>query len=164
LGFLKGLFGRSPGDETGKLGSDWDPIRQMLFASQSLKEQVQRMRLNGQPGPLQSIADAYSLVVSGKKTEAIAALRSVLSAPQLETRRLLWVWSGLRELGELPDPKFAFEVLGVVLERPSNGAYDTLAAYMDGSARYLNFSGKVIILDAGSEGKRIVFGDGRFVV
>jgi hypothetical protein len=78
LGFLKGLFGRSPGDETGKLGSDWDPIRQMLFASQSLKEQVQRMRLNGQPGPLQSIADAYSLVVSGKKTEAIAALRSVL--------------------------------------------------------------------------------------
>jgi hypothetical protein len=58
------------------------------------------------------------------------------------------VWSGLRELGELPDPKFAFEVLGVVLERPSNGAYDTLAAYMDGSARYLNFSGKAIFWDA----------------
>jgi hypothetical protein len=148
LGFLKGLFGRSPGDEPGKLGSDGDPIRQMLFASQPLKEQVQRMRLNGQPSPHQSIADAYNFVVSGKKAEAIAVLRGVLSAPQLETRTLLWVWSGLRELGELPDPKFAFEVLGVVLERPSNGAYDTLAAYMDGSARYLNFSGKVIIWDA----------------
>jgi hypothetical protein len=112
LGFLKGLFGRSPGDEPGKLGSDGDPIRQRLFASQSLKEQVQRMRLNGQPGSLQSIADEYSLMVSGKKTEAIAVLRSVLTAPQLETRTLLWVWSALRELGEKQEPKFAFEVLG----------------------------------------------------
>jgi len=28
------------------------------------------------------------------------------------------------------------------------GAYDTLAAYQDGSARYLNFSGKAIFWDA----------------
>lgn len=148
MGFLKGLFGQSPGDEPGKLGSDGDPIRQMLFASQSLKEQVQRMQLNGQPGSLQSIADAYSLVVSGKKTEASVVLRSVLTAPQLETRTLLWAWSALRELGEKPEPKLAFEVLGVVLEIPSGGAYDTLAAYIDGSARYLNFSGKAIFWDA----------------
>jgi hypothetical protein len=38
--------------------------------------------------------------------------------------------------------------LGVVLEVPSGGAYDTLAAYADGSARYLNFSGKAIFWDA----------------
>jgi len=147
LGFLKGLFGRSPGNKSGKLGSDEDPIRQMLFASQLLKEQVQRMQLNGQPSPLQSIADAYKLVVCGKKAEAIAVLRGVLTAAQLETRTLLWVWSALRELGEKPEPKFAFEVLGVVLEVPSGGAYDTLAAYVDGSARYLNFSGRAIFWD-----------------
>jgi hypothetical protein len=82
----------------------------MLFASQSLKEQVQRMRLNGQPGSLQSMADAYSLVVSGKKTEASVVLRSVLTAPQLETRTLLWAWSALRELGEKPETKLAFEL------------------------------------------------------
>jgi hypothetical protein len=58
MGFLKGLFGRSPGDEPVRLGTDGDPIRQVLFASQPLKEQVQRLQLNGQPGPLQSIADA----------------------------------------------------------------------------------------------------------
>jgi hypothetical protein len=58
------------------------------------------------------------------------------------------VWSGLRELREKPEPKFAFEVLGVVIEMPSGGAYDTLAAYVDGSARYLNFSGKAIFWDA----------------
>jgi hypothetical protein len=44
--------------------------------------------------------------------------------------------------------KSAFEVLGAVLEMPSGGAYDTLPGYVDGSARYLNFSGKAIFWDA----------------
>jgi hypothetical protein len=148
VGFLKNLFGRTPSDEPAKLGSDGDPIRQMLFASQSLAEQVKRMRLNGPPNPLQSAADAYNLLITGRKSEAIAVLRGVLDAPQLETRAILWVWSALRELGEKPDPQFAFEVLGVILERPSVDGYDTLAAYVDGSARYLNFSGKAIFWDA----------------
>lgn len=148
MGFLKALFGGSVGDKPAKLGADGDQIRQMLFASQSLKEQVQRFRLNGQPGALQSIADAYHLVLAGKNAEAIATLRGVLDMPAVETRTQLWAWSSLRELGEMPEPKFAFEILGVVLERPSGGAYDTLAAYVDGSARYLNFSGKMIIWDA----------------
>lgn len=148
MAFLKGLFGRSAGDAPGKLASDSDPIRQMLFASQSLAEQVRRIRLDGKPGPFQSIADAHKLVVVGKRMEAIAALRRVLEMPSLETRTLLWAWSGLRELEEKPESKIAFEVLGVVLEVPSGGAYDTLAAYVDGSARYLNFSGKAIFWDA----------------
>jgi hypothetical protein len=72
----------------------------------------------------------------------------VLNLPQVETRIQLWVWSALRELGEKPDPKIAFEVLGVVFEMPSGDGYDTLSAYVDGSARYLNFSGKAIFWDA----------------
>jgi len=148
MGILKHLFSGSRGNGPEKLGSDSDLIRQMLFGSQSLDEQVQRMRLDGRSGPHQSIADAHKLLAAGKKETAIAVLRGVLEMPSLETRTLLWVWSGLRELGEKPDPKFAFEVLGVVLEMPSGGAYDTLVAYVDGSARYLNFSGKAIFWDA----------------
>jgi hypothetical protein len=45
-------------------------------------------------------------------------------------------------------------VLGVILEMPSGGAYDTLAAYVDGTARYLNFSGKAIFWDAPDPGIR----------
>ncbi len=134
--------------DAAKLGSDSDPIRQMLFASQSLKEQVRQMHLDGSPGAFQTIADASKLVEAGKKEEGIARLRSVLDLPQLETRIQLWAWSALRELGEKPDPKFAFEVLGVIIEMPSGDGYDTLAAYVDGSARYLNFSGKAIFWDA----------------
>ena len=50
-------------------------------------------------------------------------------------------------MGEQPDPKSGGEILGVVVEVPVQGAYDTLAAYQDGSARYLNFSGSAIFWD-----------------
>lgn len=143
--FLMAVFMLGRGKTQGtKLGSDGDPIRQRLFASQSIKELMSRVQLDGKPGPFQTIADVSKLLDEGKKEEAVILLRSVLQIPNLETRIQLWVWSGLRELGEKPGPKAGFEVLGVVLEMPSGGAYDTLAAYVDGSARYLNFSGGAI--------------------
>jgi hypothetical protein len=148
LALLAALFPGLVNAEPTKLGSDGDLIRQMLFASQSLKEQVKQMHLNGTPGPFQTIADASRLVDAGKRAEAVTNLRSVLELPQLETRVQLWVWSALRELSEKPDTKAAFEVLGVILEMSSGDGYDTLAAYADGSARYLNFSGKAIFWDA----------------
>ena len=129
----------SPG--TPKLGSEADWIREALFACQSLKVLVPRLKLDGSPGPFQTIADAVKLEDAGKKEEARARLHTVLAVPNLETRIQLWVWSGLREWGEEPEAKSGKEVLGVVVEVPVQGAYDTLAAYQDGSARYLNFSG-----------------------
>jgi hypothetical protein len=148
LEFLKGLFGCAATAKSDKLGSETDPIRQLLFASQSLREQVSHMRLEGRSGPALSIVDAQRLVEEGEANAAAARLRSVLDSPALETRIQLWVWAALRELGEKPEGRSAFEVLGAVLEMPSGGAYDTLAGYVDGSARYLNFSGKAIFWDA----------------
>jgi hypothetical protein len=136
LAFLKGLFGYAPTSKSGKLGFETDPIRQLLFASQSLQEQVSHMRPEGRSGPALSIADAQRLVEEGRTKQAVACLQSVLDSPVLETRIQLWVWAALRELGEGPEGKAAFEVLGAVLEMPSGGAYDTLAGYVDGSARY----------------------------
>jgi hypothetical protein len=134
--------------EARKLGSEADPIRQGLFACQPMNVLVQRLKLDGSPGPLQTFADAAELANSGKKEDAKSCLRSILGLPNLETRVQLWVWSALRELGERPDPKSGTEVLGVVVELPMRGGYDTLAAYQDGSARYLNFSGAAIFWDA----------------
>jgi hypothetical protein len=130
-----------------KLGSEADPIRQGLFASQPMDVLVQRLKLDGSSGPFQTFADAAELARAGKKEEAKSRLHSILGIPNLETRIQLWVWSALRELGEQPDPKSGKEVLGVVIEVPMRGAYDTLAGYQDGSARYLNFSGKAIFWD-----------------
>lgn len=133
--------------ESPKLGSEADPIRQKLFACQPMNVLVQRLKLDGNPGPFQTFADAAALANSGKKEEAKSRLHSILGLPNLETRIQLWVWSALRELGERPDPKSGKEVLGVVVEMPMQRAYDTLAAYQDGSARYLNYSGKAIFWD-----------------
>jgi hypothetical protein len=148
MGFLKGFFGGATARKSDRLGSAADPIRQLLFASQSLREQVSHMRPDGRSGPMQSIADAQRLVEQGRTKEAVAHLRGILDSPALETRTQLWIWVALRELGEGPEGRSAFEVLGAVLEMPAGGAYDTLAGYVDGSARYLNFSGKAIFWDA----------------
>ncbi len=130
-----------------KLGSEDDPIRQGLFACETMNELLSRINLRGSPGPFQSIADAAKLTDEGKAEEAKSCLRSILDLQGLETRVELWVWSALRELSVQPDAKLAFEVLGVVVEIPMQDAYDSVAGYKDGTARYLNFSGKAIFWD-----------------
>jgi hypothetical protein len=39
-------------------------------------------------------------------------------------------------------------ILGVIIEMPVNEGHDLLAAYEDGSARYLNYSGKALVYEA----------------
>jgi hypothetical protein len=130
-----------------KLGTDGDPIRQMLFANQSLKEQAKQAKLDGTDSPFQRITEASKLADEGKTNEAITKLQSVLQMQPLETRIELWTWTGLRELGKKPEQKTATEVLGVIIEIPMQDGYDTLSAYADGSARYLNYSGRAIFWD-----------------
>jgi hypothetical protein len=134
-----------------KLGSDNDPIRQRLFASQSMNELLQGSEPREGSGPFQSIASAARLLADGKNEEAISCLHDILRLGNLETRLQLWVWSALRELGERPEVSVAWEILGVVIEVQMKSAYDTLAAYQDGSARYLNFSGSSIFWDRPDE-------------
>src|SRR5580704_14535119 len=110
-----------------KLGSEDDWIRQGLFGSQSMTELLRHAKLSG-AGPFQSIAEANQLANDGKIADAKLSLLGILNSPTLETRIELWVWTALRELSEQPDPKLAFEILGVVVEVPMQGAYDTLAA------------------------------------
>ncbi len=147
LALLFGLMPSATQAEDPKLGSDADPIRQMLFASQSMKDLLANVKLDGTPGPFQSIANASKLLEQDKKREAVATLRGILNDKDIETRTQLWTWSCLRELGEKPDEREGGEVLGVVIEVPSGGSYDTLAGYIDGTARYLNYSGAAIFWD-----------------
>lgn len=134
-----------------KLGSESDPIRQRLFASQPIAELLQRMPIHEPAGAFAALADAARLVAEGRRDDAIMLLRGVLDRPNIETRIQLWAWSALRELGIQPDANVASEVLGVVAEVPMQDAWDTLAAYQDGSARYLNYSGAAIFWDRPDE-------------
>lgn len=92
--------------------------------------------------------DVPPTIWGGPSTES--ELRAVLDDEQAETRHRLQALHALRELGidtatvagGEPD-----QLLGVVINVPVGGGLDTLAAYQDGSARYINHTGAAIIWD-----------------
>jgi len=93
-------------------------------------------------------ASRLELAKAGKKEEAKTRLRSILEVPNLETRHTSYGSGQLcANWGSKPNANSGKEILGVVIEVPMHGAYETLAGYQDGSARYLNFSGKAIFWD-----------------
>lgn len=64
-----------------------------------------------------------------------------------ESRHVLQAWRFLRDHGIVPDAAIASEVLGVVVEVPIERSHDALAAYADGSVRYLNHAGGASVVD-----------------
>jgi hypothetical protein len=68
--------------------------------------------------------------------------------PGLESRQYLQAWHVLREQGVRPPAETAKHVYGAVVEVALPDGLDVLAAYADGSARYLNWSGAAIVWEA----------------
>jgi hypothetical protein len=119
---------------------NWSDYRELLFVDQSLEEMVTRHGL-----PEDHFAKAYKHVKDGQPEEAKKSLRRILAEPTAEVREKLLAWRALRKLGEKLPPNLSAEIVGVVLEVPVDPWVDTLAAYSDGRARYLNGSGGVIV-------------------
>jgi hypothetical protein len=125
-----------------------DDYKNLLFVDQTLEELVTRHN-----APADSFAKAYQHVKDGKSNDAKKSLRQILVDPEAEVREKLWVWGALRQLGEKPPPNVADEVQGVVMEVPVDYWIDTLAAYADGRARYLNPKGGLIVWEAMEENR-----------
>lgn len=53
----------------------------------------------------------------------------------------------MRQAGSPPPAEIAKTVLGAVAEVPMHGSHDILAAYKDGTASYLNYSGRATTCD-----------------
>ena len=79
---------------------------------------------------------------------AESALHAVLDTPDLESRQYLQAWSCLRQLDRDALTALPERLYGVVLDVPLEQGYDTLAAYDDHTARYLNQAGGAIIWHA----------------
>lgn len=92
------------------------------------------------------MAAAYVKMKMNEPTEAGRLLRAVTLISN-EARLRLWAWHSLRLLGKFPSPELAKQVLGVVIEVPFGERSDILAAYADGSARYINHQGGMIVWD-----------------
>ena len=82
------------------------------------------------------------------------ALRGVIEDPKVETRPKILAANLLRAAGEPLPPK---QLFGVVVEVAMDEGLDVIAAYEDGSARYINYSGRLIVWDAATaESKHLI--------
>jgi len=91
--------------------------------------------------PWGSFLKARKALEAKDNASAIAALKQIIEMPGLESRHYLQAWHFLRQLGVNPPPDKTKVVYGVVLEVGMQQGADIVAAYTDGTARYLNFSG-----------------------
>jgi hypothetical protein len=132
-------------------------LRELLFGDVALEDWAGR----GEGIPWESFRIAADAVVRGDRDAAAQALFAVTSASGLESRQYVQAWNALRELGIGPSPDEAKHVYGVILDVPVESGLDTLAAYEDGRARYVHYSGRAIIWESPGMDEEI---DGRIRV
>jgi hypothetical protein len=92
--------------------------------------------------------DAYK---AGNRDDAIARWQTIADMQRVESRHTLQAWTFLRVNGVQPPDAIAAHVLGAIVEVPVEGGRDVLAAYRDGSARYLNHAGNVSVFENGPD-------------
>jgi hypothetical protein len=108
----------------------------------------------GHPGePWTSFEHARQLVQAGHQDEAVTIWQQIAVTEGLESRQTLQACHFLRQAGQPPPAGLARLVLGVAVEMPVGKGHDLLAAYRDGSARYLNFSGRALIWEDRSDAR-----------
>ncbi len=90
------------------------------------------------------LAAAYTRINAGDPETALRYLRAVTILAN-DSLVQLWAWHSIRKLGKQPSASFASQVLGIVIEVPNEGLADVLASYADGTARYINHQGGIIL-------------------
>ncbi len=116
---------------------------QLVEAEEWLSNEISRY-------PWVLLAAAHVKLKMEEAAEAGRLLRAVTLISN-EARLRLWAWHNLRQLGKYPSPDLARQVLGVVIEVPFEDRLDVLAAYADGTARYINHQGGMIVWDRTDE-------------
>jgi hypothetical protein len=110
---------------------------------------------SGDGEPWSHFRAAEEALERGDHRKAQEILDAIAKMRNLESRHYVEAWMGLRSLGVSPPVSEAKHVYGVVLDVPMEKGLDTLAAYEDGSARYINFSGRAIVWEARGEDRDV---------
>jgi len=95
--------------------------------------------------PWLSFIQANEQLQAGNKEAAQQTLMRILSMPELESRHYLQAWNFLRTIGKQPDAPEAKRIYGVVVEVAMPEGLDIVAAYVDHTARYFNYSGAAVV-------------------
>jgi hypothetical protein len=97
--------------------------------------------------PWKTFVSAREAMAAGRPGEAVELWTAIARMPACESRQVLQAWTFLRDQGVNPTESEASVVYGVICEVAVGKEHDTLAAYRDGSSRYLNHSGKVVVCE-----------------
>ncbi|HKP69521.1 MAG TPA: hypothetical protein VJV05_09570 [Pyrinomonadaceae bacterium] len=87
-------------------------------------------------------ADHYPWTTVLADSPEVADLEKIVNDDELETRPKILAANLLRSLGQTDDSK---ELFGVIVEVGMDEGLDTLAAYEDGTARYINYTGSMVV-------------------
>jgi hypothetical protein len=128
------------------MSSAADVLRTFVYGNVPMDEWVAE-GAEAAGGPWNDFVRAREFALQGQMDQAVEVWRQIAFSDGLESRQVLQAWHFLREAGEQPPPDRAKQVLGVIIEMPVPQGHDLLAAYKDGSARYLNFSGKAVVIE-----------------
>lgn len=97
---------------------------------------------------MNSPADVYPWDVLFEDDSDVDELAHILHDAELETRPKILAARLLEENAVVEPTR---RLMGVVIEAGLPDGLDVLAAYEDGSARYINFTGKIIVWDTATE-------------
>ncbi len=97
--------------------------------------------------PWSHFASAKQMIDQRKPDQAVTELRKVLEIKNLDARVYLQAWHCLRTLGVLLPKEITAQIKGMVVEAALDQGLDLVAAYIDHSARYYNYSGAGIVWD-----------------
>ena len=114
-------------------------IRDTLFGDMPFSEWPRDEQLTA--APWDSFTKARKHLSDKDNKSATLVLQQITETPGLESRHYVQAWHFLRQLGVNPPADKAKIVYGVVVEVGMQKGADIVAAYTDGTARYLNFSG-----------------------
>jgi hypothetical protein len=118
-------------------------IRDTLFGDLPLSEWAKDPNTTAEPWA--SFIQARQYLDGKNNISAIAILKKITELPGLESRHYLQAWHFLRQLGVTPPEDKAKVVYGVVVEVGMPNGADIVAAYTDGTARYLHHTGGGVI-------------------
>ena len=74
----------------------------------------------------------------------VSAIEALASDASQEGRIRYLAFARLRELGKTVSPK---KLLGIIIEVPLDAGLDALAAFSEGGVRYVNQSGKLVVIE-----------------
>lgn len=109
-----------------------------------LDEASEWLRIETSHYPWVLLVSAYVSLQSGKIDEAGKLLRAVTLIAH-DTLVQLWAWHNLGKLGKTPAPSMSQQVMGIIIEVPNENSTDIMASYSDGTTRYINHKGGMIL-------------------